>query len=50
MRREHLAGAFGAALLERIFALEWARREGDGRAVFFEAHGERAFNRMFRLS
>jgi DNA-binding transcriptional ArsR family regulator len=50
MRREHLAGAFGAALLDRIFALKWAQRDRNGRAVLFDARGEHAFNKMFRLS
>ena len=42
-RRHHLGGALGAAILERIFALRWARREIDGRAVIFSANGARAF-------
>ena len=42
-RRFHLGGALGAAILQRIFALRWARRELDNRAVVFSSHGERAF-------
>jgi DNA-binding transcriptional ArsR family regulator len=42
-RRHHLGGALGAAILARIFALRWARREPDGRAVIFSANGARAF-------
>ena len=42
-RRHHLAGTVGAALLERIYALEWARREKDSRVVRFSPAGERAF-------
>jgi len=42
-RRHHLGGALGAAILDRIFALRWAKRELDGRAVIFSANGERAF-------
>lgn len=42
-RRHHLGGALGAAILARIFALRWARRELDGRAVIFSANGARAF-------
>lgn len=42
-RRYHLGGALGAAILDRLFHLRWARREPDSRAVTFSAHGERAF-------
>src|SRR5437763_5793728 len=42
-RRHHLGGALGAAILDRIFALRWARREIDGRAVIFSANGTKAF-------
>jgi len=46
-RRHHLGGALGAAILERIFHLRWARREPDSRAVTFSAHGERTFRALF---
>ncbi|MEJ1967187.1 MAG: winged helix-turn-helix domain-containing protein [Rhizomicrobium sp.] len=46
-RRSHLAGALGAALLARIFALGWARREPGSRAVAFTPPGLRAFERTF---
>jgi len=39
-RRTHLAGAVGAALLDRLFALRMARRETGSRAVVFSAKGE----------
>src|SRR5258706_2120756 len=45
-RRFHLGGALGAAILQRIFALRWARREIDSRAVVFSSHGERAFRAL----
>ena len=48
-RRFHLAGALGAAILQRIFALRWARRELDSRVIVFSASGEHAFRRQFRL-
>lgn len=38
-RRFHLAGALGAALCDRLFALEWIRRSGSGRAVAPTAEG-----------
>jgi DNA-binding transcriptional ArsR family regulator len=47
-RRSHLAGGVGAAMLERFFALKWARRDRTSRAVHFSPDGERAFSRLFR--
>ena len=41
-RRHHLGGSLGAAILGRMFALRWARREPDSRAVTFSASGTRA--------
>ena len=49
MRREHLAGALGAALLDRFYALGWATRDRSSRAVLFNARGERAFEKLFCL-
>ena len=49
MRREHLAGALGAAFLDRFFALGWATRDRGSRAVLFNPRGERAFEKLFRL-
>lgn len=46
VRRSHLAGAFGAALLTRFYALGWARREKDSRVVTFTPPGLRAFEKM----
>lgn len=48
-RRHHLAGAWGAALLQRLFELGWARREKDTRIVLFTPPGERAFQQAFEL-
>jgi DNA-binding transcriptional ArsR family regulator len=42
-RRHHLAGTVGAAMLDRIYALGWARREAGSRVVRFSPAGERAF-------
>lgn len=36
-RRPHLAGALGAAILQRMFALRWAQRDMTSRAVIVEA-------------
>jgi DNA-binding transcriptional ArsR family regulator len=41
-RRHHLAGALGAALLERCLTRGWARRHRGSRAVTLSAVGERA--------
>jgi len=46
-RRFHLGGALGAAILQRIFELRWARREERRRAAVFSTTGERAFRRCF---
>jgi len=48
-RRYHLAGQVGDALLLRICALGWARRERSSRALHFSPHGEVKFNRQFPL-
>ena len=42
-RRHHLAGSIGSAMLDRIYALGWAKRERDSRVVRFSVAGERAF-------
>jgi DNA-binding transcriptional ArsR family regulator len=45
-RRQHLAGALGAALLARVFALGWAKRDKRSRAVAFTLKGDRAFSEL----
>jgi DNA-binding transcriptional ArsR family regulator len=45
-RRHHLGGALGAALLQRLFALRWARRVEGSRVVAFTPPGERAFQAL----
>jgi DNA-binding transcriptional ArsR family regulator len=47
MRREHLAGRAGAALLSRIYGLGWATRDRKSRAVIFTPAGEAKFRRVF---
>ena len=49
MRREHLAGALGAAFLDRFYTLGWATRDRRSRAVLFNPRGERAFGELFRV-
>ena len=47
VRRHHLAGALGAALLDRCCDLGWARREKGSRVVHFTPPGERALRTRF---
>lgn len=48
VRRHHLAGGLGAALLDRIFARRWARRHPASRAVIFTSSGWEELARAFR--
>lgn len=47
VRRSHLAGTLGAAILDKILAEKWARREKDSRAVVFSPTGKQAFAKVF---
>ncbi|UVK39588.1 winged helix-turn-helix domain-containing protein [Mesorhizobium sp. AR10] len=47
VRRSHLAGTLGAAILDKILLEKWARREKDSRAVVFSPTGKQAFERVF---
>jgi len=46
-RRHHLAGQMGVALLQRCYALDWAKRRKGTRIVDFSARGEREFRTLF---
>ena len=48
VRRHHLAGALGAAILSRCFVLGWARPHKATRVVSFSALGERSLRARFR--
>jgi DNA-binding transcriptional ArsR family regulator len=50
VRRNHLAGALGAALLTKFHDLGWAKRARDSRAVIFFDRGEAALRKMFALA
>jgi DNA-binding transcriptional ArsR family regulator len=50
VRRHHLGGAVGAALLSRCYELGWARRIRNSRVVSFTPVGERAFRRCFPVT
>ncbi len=45
-RRHHLAGALGAALLERMLERKWATRIPGSRALAFTRSGEASFHRL----
>ena len=47
VRRSHLAGAVGAALLDCFYEKRWARREPRSRIVTFTPKGETNFRRHF---
>jgi DNA-binding transcriptional ArsR family regulator len=47
VRRSHLAGGLGTALLDRFYALGWARRETASRVVTFTPPGLRGFEKAF---
>ncbi|MEO8200130.1 MAG: helix-turn-helix transcriptional regulator [Gemmatimonadota bacterium] len=49
VRRHHLAGAVGAAILTRCLSLGWGRRARGSRALVFSALGEKAFRDRFVL-
>jgi DNA-binding transcriptional ArsR family regulator len=46
-RRHHLAGALGAAILDRFLTKRWARRDPASRVVRLSPEGERRFREMF---
>jgi DNA-binding transcriptional ArsR family regulator len=46
-RRHHLAGALGAALLDRLVELGWAKRARDSRVVSLTPNGQQTIYRMF---
>jgi DNA-binding transcriptional ArsR family regulator len=46
-RRNHLAGALGAAFLDRFYALGWAKREAESRVVSFSKKGAAEFGKLF---
>lgn len=47
MRRTHLAGSLGAALLSQVYERKWARRLDGARVVAFTPLGERDFIKAF---
>ncbi|MEP6765067.1 MAG: helix-turn-helix domain-containing protein [Gemmatimonadaceae bacterium] len=49
VRRHHMAGEIGAAILDHCLKHEWARRRKGSRAVIFSAIGERALRKQFGM-
>ncbi len=47
MRRSHLAGSLGTALLDRFYSLKWAKREEGSRIITFSKAGEKSFRAHF---
>lgn len=50
VRRSHLAGALGAAILTRLYSLGWASRVEGARVVRFTPRGLSAFSKAFGLA
>lgn len=50
VRRDHLAGALGARVLDRILELGWAARPPGSRVVAFSPAGQRQFDAAFARS
>lgn len=48
VRRAHLAGGLGGAMLEKILAKGWARREDNSRIIRFTPMGRREFELLLR--
>ncbi len=49
VRRHHLAGSLGAALLDQIYDRGWAKRRGPSRVVTFTKPGEAGLKRAFAM-
>lgn len=47
VRRSHLAGTLGAAILDKIISEKWAWREKGSRVVTFSPKGKMEFSRVF---
>ncbi len=47
VRRNHLAGSLGSAILDNIVKERWAKRDSESRAIHFSARGAAEFERLF---
>ena len=50
VRKHHLAGALGAALLDRLLALDYIRRTKNSRAVVVTSKGQQCLYDRFKIS
>jgi DNA-binding transcriptional ArsR family regulator len=48
-RRSHLAGALGAAFLDKMFETDWIRRVKHSRAIIVTAKGKRRLRNLFSV-
>ncbi|RAJ77277.1 DNA-binding transcriptional ArsR family regulator [Chitinophaga dinghuensis] len=48
-RRYHLAGALGAALLDKMLEADWIRRKKDSRAIIITSTGSGALYKQFKV-
>ena len=48
VRRSHLAGALGAAMLNKMMERRWVRRDPQSRAILFSPTGKQSFERLLR--
>lgn len=49
VRRHHLAGALGAAILDQVFERRWAQQRGASRVLEFTRFGEAGLRRTFQF-
>ncbi len=50
VRRHHIAGALGAAILTKVYTRKWARKDLNPRALRFTRSGKQKFERVLRLA
>ena len=48
VRRNHLAGSLGSAMLDHMVKLKWAKRDSESRAIHFSAKGAQGFERLLQ--
>ena len=48
VRRNHLAGSLGSAILDRVVILKWAKRDNESRAIHFSPKGKIEFERLIQ--
>ena len=48
VRRNHLAGSLGSAILDQMVKLKWAKRDSESRAIHFSKRGAHEFERLLK--